>query len=71
MWSEKFGMIYEVKLFGQNLIIISDPVIAKEVLAQRAKTVSDRPSLALVKGSKSSGKYLPFLGNNGKRGRRG
>lgn len=59
-------MLYEVKLFGQNLIIISDPQIAKEILAQKAKTVSDRPSLALVKGSKDSGKYLPFLGNNGK-----
>lgn len=55
-----------MQLFGQNLIIISDPTIAKEILAQKAKTASDRPSLALVKGSKSSGKYLPFLGNNGK-----
>ncbi|KAK5101976.1 hypothetical protein LTS08_004435 [Lithohypha guttulata] len=63
-WSEKFGKLYEVKLFGQNLIIISDPAIAKEILAKKAKTVSDRPALALVKGSKDSGKYLPFLGNN-------
>lgn len=65
-WSEKLGNLYEVKLFGQNLIIISDPGIAREILAKKAKTVSDRPALALVKGSKDSGKYLPFLGNNGK-----
>lgn len=65
-WSEKFGKLYEVKLFGQNIIIISDPTIAKEILAKKAKTVSDRPTLALVKGSKDSGKYLPFLGNNGR-----
>lgn len=65
-WSEKFGSLYEVTLFGQNLIIISDPSIAREILAKKAKTVSDRPPLALVKGSKDSGKYLPFLGNNGK-----
>lgn len=64
-WSEKLGPLYEVKLFGQNLIIISDPQIAKEVLAQKAKFASDRPPLALVEGSKTSGKYLPFLGNNG------
>ncbi|KAK4939715.1 hypothetical protein LTR66_014979 [Elasticomyces elasticus] len=63
-WSDKFGSLYEVTLFGQNLIIISDPVVAQEILAQRAKTVSDRPALALVAGSKDSGKYLPFLGNN-------
>lgn len=64
-WSEKLGNLYEVKLFGQNLIIISDPGIAQEILAKKAKTVSDRPALALVAGSKDSGKYLPFLGNNG------
>lgn len=64
-WSEKFGSLYEVTLFGQNLIIISDPAVAQEILAKKAKTVSDRPPLALVKGSKDSGKYLPFLGNNG------
>ncbi|KAK5957797.1 hypothetical protein OHC33_000986 [Knufia fluminis] len=63
-WSEKFGSLYEVKLFGQNLIIISDPQIAKEILAQKAKIVSDRPTLALIKGSKDSGKYLPILGHN-------
>lgn len=63
-WSERYGSLYEVKLFGQNLIIISDPQIAREILSQNARIVSDRPPLALVKGSKDSGRYLPFLGNN-------
>lgn len=63
-WADKCGPLYEVTLLGKNLIIVSDPSIAKEILAQRAKTVSDRPSIGLVKGSKDSGKYLPFLGYN-------
>lgn len=64
-WADRLGPLYEVTLFGQNLIIVADPLIAKEILSLRAKAVSDRPSIALVDHSKVSGKYLPFLGNNG------
>lgn len=60
----EISQLYEVKLFGQNLIVIPDPGIAQEILAKKAKIVSDRPAPPLVKGSRDCGKYLPFLGNN-------
>lgn len=65
-WSEKFGSIYQVDIFGTNFIVLSDPRMAKDILSTNANVASDRPPVAVVHGSKTSGKYLPFLGNNGK-----
>jgi hypothetical protein len=64
-WASKFGDIYQVQLFGQKFCILSDPKIAKELLAKQGAICSDRPDIGCVPGSKDSGAYLPFLGHNG------
>jgi hypothetical protein len=64
-WAQKYGSVYQVTIFGQHFAVVSDPNIAKDLLAKQGALCADRPSIALIDNSKESGKYLPFLGNNG------
>jgi hypothetical protein len=54
-----------VTLFGTKFVILSDPEVAKDILSKQGIIASDRPSIAIIPGSKYHGEYLPFLGNNG------
>lgn len=54
-------------MFGANFIIISDEMIADDLLVKRAKVYSDRPmirSLFDAKSTHGSMDYLPLMGRN-------
>ncbi|KAJ7138330.1 cytochrome P450 [Mycena epipterygia] len=47
-WSRIFGPIYTVSVMGQRSVVISDPVISKDLLESRAAMSSDRPDFEMV-----------------------
>jgi hypothetical protein len=47
-WSKSFGPIYIFSVMGQRSVIISDPVVAKDLLESRAAVSSDRPHFEMV-----------------------
>jgi hypothetical protein len=42
-WSKIYGPVFQIKVFGQNSLILNSPEIADELLNKRAKIYSDRP----------------------------
>lgn len=66
-WADMYGPIYRTKMLGANFVIVSDEVIAEELLVKRAKVYSDRPVIRSLFDSKStfgSMEYLPLMGKN-------
>lgn len=68
-WADEFGPIYMTKMFGNNLLVLTDESIVEDLLVKRAKIYSDRPMMQSLVDSKStygSMEYLPLMGKNGK-----
>lgn len=66
-WAKEFGPIYQVQIMGDTHIWISSERIASDLLSKRGAIYSDRPNIPNVADSKTSGKYMALMGNNGKR----
>lgn len=64
-WSDQYGPIFSVNIFGMNHIWLASDKIANDLLAKRATKHSDRPSINQLLDSKSEPEYLPLLGYNG------
>lgn len=67
-WADEFGPIYMTKMFGHNLLVLTDEGIVEDLLVKRAKIYSDRPTMRSLVDSKSthgSMEYLPLMGKNG------
>lgn len=67
-WADDFGPIYMTKMFGHNLLVLTDESIVEDLLVKRAKIYSDRPMMRSLVDSKSthgSMEYLPLMGKNG------
>lgn len=65
-WSDKFGKIYQVNIFGRNHVWVASDKIANELLVARSDTFSDRPQINNLDDSKTAPEYLPLLGYNRK-----
>ncbi|TID17983.1 cytochrome P450 [Venturia nashicola] len=66
-WADEFGPIYMTKMFGHNLLVLTDESIVEDLLVKRAKIYSDRPMMRSLVDSKStygSMEYLPLMGKN-------
>ncbi|KAK8239865.1 cytochrome P450 [Phyllosticta capitalensis] len=63
-WSDKFGKIYQVNIFGRNHVWVASDKIANELLVARSDTFSDRPQINNLDDSKTAPEYLPLLGYN-------
>lgn len=67
-WADDYGPIYMTKMFGHNLLVLTDESIVEDLLVKRAKIYSDRPMMRSLVDSKStygSMEYLPLMGKNG------
>ncbi|KAF2713324.1 cytochrome P450 [Pleomassaria siparia CBS 279.74] len=63
-WSDEYGPIYGINIFGNNHIWLSDDNIANELLSKRGALHQDRPSLHQLEDSQNAPEYLPLLGYN-------
>ncbi|KAK7549698.1 cytochrome P450 [Phyllosticta citricarpa] len=63
-WSDKFGKIYQINIFGINHVWVASDEIANELLVKRSDTFSDRPQINNLDASKTAPEYLPLLGYN-------
>ncbi|GAB7356603.1 hypothetical protein MBLNU459_g7330t2 [Dothideomycetes sp. NU459] len=63
-WSDQYGPIYQINLFGRNHVWIASDKIAVDLLSKRAAIHSDRPSINNLEDSKAAPEYLPLLGYN-------
>ncbi|KAK7535729.1 cytochrome P450 [Phyllosticta citribraziliensis] len=63
-WSDKFGKIYQINIFGVNHVWVASDEIANELLVKRSETFSDRPQINNLGASKTAPEYLPLLGYN-------
>ena len=64
-WSDVYGPIYQVNVFGVNHIWLASDKIAQDLLVKRGSIYSDRPPINNLKDSKTAGEYIPLLGHNG------
>jgi hypothetical protein len=68
-WADRYGPIYRTKIMGDNIIFISDETMAEQLLVNRARINSDRPTFVSVVDSKSTNgsmEYMPIMGRNSK-----
>ncbi|KAF2871562.1 cytochrome P450 [Massariosphaeria phaeospora] len=63
-WSDQYGPIFSVNIFGINHVWLASDRIANDLLSRRAMKHSDRPSINQLADSKSEPEYLPLLGYN-------
>jgi hypothetical protein len=66
-WADMYGPMYRTKMLGTSFVVVSDEVLAEEILVKRAKQYSDRPLIRSLVDSKStwgSMEYLPLMGKN-------
>ena len=67
-WSDQYGPIYQINVFGVNHIWLATDNVAQDLLVKRGAIYSDRPQIKNVidsKGSSGVGEYIPLLGHNG------
>lgn len=64
-WSDIYGPIYQINVFGVNHIWLASDKIAQDLLVKRGSIYSDRPPINNLKNSKTAGEYIPLLGHNG------
>ncbi|KAF1990338.1 cytochrome P450 [Aulographum hederae CBS 113979] len=64
VWSDKFGPIYQMNIFGYNHIWIASDKIATDLLSRKSQYFSDRPPINNLNNSKDAPEYLPLLGYN-------
>ncbi|KAH7381516.1 cytochrome P450 [Pyrenochaeta sp. MPI-SDFR-AT-0127] len=63
-WSDSYGPIFSINIFGINHIWLASDKIANDLLSKRATKHSDRPSINQLLDSKTEPEYLPLLGYN-------
>lgn len=61
-WSQTYGPIYQMSMFGSVHVWISDERIAHDLLAKRAAIYSDRPLIPNLPDNRTSGDYIALLG---------
>lgn len=66
-WSDAFGPIYQINVFGVNHVWIASDKIANDLLSKKSLIFSDRPPINNLDNSKEAPEYLPLLGYNGAR----
>lgn len=64
-WSQVYGPIYQMEIFGSVHVWISTEQIANDLMAKRGSVYSDRPKIPNLPDNRTSGDYLPLLGRNG------
>ena len=64
-WSDIYGPIFQINVFGVNHIWLASDKIAQDLLVKRGNIYSDRPPINNLKDSKTAGEYIPLLGHNG------
>lgn len=63
-WAKSYGPIYQVNLAGDNIVWISSPKIADDLLMKRQSIYSSRPYFpAIMHDSRTSMHYLPLMAN--------
>ena len=68
-WSDQYGPIYQINVFGVNHIWLASDKVAQDLLVKRGAIYSDRPQIKNVvdsKGRSGVGEYIPLLGHNGR-----
>ena len=65
-WSQKYGPIYQTKIFGKIHVWISSEEVATDLLTKRAHIYSDRPMIPNLPDNRTSGDYLALLGSTGR-----
>lgn len=64
-WSDQFGPIYQINIFGNNHVWLASDKVARDLLVTRSQIFSDRPPIMNLQSSKHAPEYLPLLGFNG------
>lgn len=64
-WSDIYGPIYQINVFGVNHVWVATDKIATDLLVKRGSLYSDRPPINNLENSKAAPEYLPLLGHNG------
>lgn len=64
-WSQEYGPIYQMEIFGSQHVWISSEKIANDLLAKRGAIYSDRPTIPNLPDNRTSGDYLALLGRTG------
>ena len=64
-WSDIYGPIYQINVFGVNHVWVATDKIATDLLVKRGSLYSDRPPINNLENSKGAPEYLPLLGHNG------
>lgn len=65
-WSQEYGPIYQMEIFGSVHVWISSEKIAHDLLSRRSAIYSDRPVIPNLADNRTSGDYLALLGRTGK-----
>ncbi|RDW71437.1 hypothetical protein BP6252_08000 [Coleophoma cylindrospora] len=63
-WSQEYGPIFQMEIFGTVHVWIGSDQIANDLLASRGSIYSDRPMIPNLPDNRTSGAYLPLLGRN-------
>ncbi|KAH9990138.1 cytochrome P450 [Xylariaceae sp. FL0662B] len=63
-WSQEYGPIYQMEMFGSVHVWISSEQIAHDLLARRALIYSDRPLIPNLPNNRTGGYYLALSGRN-------
>jgi hypothetical protein len=64
-WSQEYGPIYQMEIFGSQHVWISSEQIANDLLSKRGAIYSDRPLIPNLPDNRTSGDYLALLGRTG------
>ncbi|CAG8950772.1 hypothetical protein HYFRA_00002985 [Hymenoscyphus fraxineus] len=63
-WSQEYGPIYQMEIFGSVHVWISSEQVANDLLSKRGSVYSDRPKIPNLPDNRTSGDYMPLLGRN-------
>ncbi|KAF2437264.1 cytochrome P450, partial [Karstenula rhodostoma CBS 690.94] len=63
-WSDQYGPLYSITVFGVNHIWLSSDKVANDLLSKRGALHQNRPSLHQLEDSQNAPEYLPLLGYN-------
>jgi cytochrome P450 len=61
-WSQQYGPIYQMEIFGTVHVWISSERVAHDLLSRRSAIYSDRPLIPNLPDNRTSGDYLALLG---------
>jgi cytochrome P450 len=64
-WSKIYGPIYQLKIMGEDIVVISDKKILEDLLVKRKANYSSRPDYPAIPGANYDMRYLPLLSAGG------